>query len=158
MRAHFKAYKNKQIENAAKVNESSKIQDALKIAEIVALNDTLDLIVLEISVRKQVGASSDNITEKVEITNLKDYVRKNAHGLYEIQLDTSQLLTIGSNSAVKNIDNIFTSYKFTLNKYLVHKKAFDECMKTYNCYKNFGSEAAIRNAIHTNIWTNKTTS
>ena len=49
---------------------------------------------------KQEGASALNISEIIEIRNLKDFVYKNDHGLYEIKLDTSRLLTIGSNSAV----------------------------------------------------------
>ena len=107
---------------------------------------------------KQDGASALNISEIIEIRNLKDYVYQNGHGLYEIKLDTSRLLTIGSNSAVKKFDNVFTSHKFTLNKYNIYKKSFLECMKEYKCHKNFDNEAAIRNAIHTNIWTNKSTS
>ena len=97
---------------------------------------------------KQEGASALNISEIIEIRNLKDFVYKNDHGLYEIKLDTSRLLTIGSNSAVQNLDNVFTSFKFTLNKYNIYKKSFLECMKDYYCHKNFDNEAAIRNAIH----------
>lgn len=68
-----------------------------------------------------------------------------------------RLLAVGSTSAVENLDTVFTSFKFTLNKYMVYKKSFEECKKTYNCHKHFVTEATIRNAIHNNIWTNKTT-
>ena len=44
---------------------------AANVAEIEALNKTLDNMELTISVRKKEGASSQNITEDVKITNLK---------------------------------------------------------------------------------------
>lgn len=84
MRAVFKSFKDKILENAANLNGSDEIEHAVKHAELVALNSTLDDIILEISVRKQEGAASKNITEKIKIFNLKDYLFKNAHGLYEI--------------------------------------------------------------------------
>ena len=76
--------------------KSGMSESKLKQLEYKALNDTLDDMILEISAKTRDGASSNNITEKIEITNLKDYVYKNPHGLYEIKLDTSRLLLVGS--------------------------------------------------------------
>ena len=82
---------------------------------------------------------------------------RNAHGLYEIQLDTSRLLMIGSTSAVQNIDNVYTSFNLTLNKYKIYEKAYKKCLEVYACHQVFRDEATIRNAIHNNIWTNEST-
>ena len=53
MRSIFKSYKDKQIKNAANLNGSAAvIENTIKQAELLALNNTLDDIVLEISVQK----------------------------------------------------------------------------------------------------------
>ena len=65
MRAVFKLFKDKIIENAANLNGSDEIEHAVKHAELVALNNTLDDIILEITVKKQEGAAAKNISEKI---------------------------------------------------------------------------------------------
>ena len=85
MRELFRTFKIKQLNDSA--NDKS-VEETTKKLEIRALNSTLDDIVLEISVQKQEGASSQNISEVIRVENLKEFVTKNAHGLYEIKLDT----------------------------------------------------------------------
>lgn len=67
------------------------------------------------------------------------------------------MLLVGSTSAVQNIDNVYTSFNLTLNKYKIYEKAYKKCLETYACHQLFQNEATIRNAIHNNIWTNTST-
>ena len=62
---------------------------------------------------------------------------------------------LGSISSVQDKPTVFTSYKFTLNKYKIYEEAFKECLATYICSQNFVDEAKIRNDIHNNIWNNQ---
>ena len=91
------------------------------------------------------------------INNLKDYVKRNKQGLFEILFDTSKLLMIGSFSSVSNSSTVYTSYQLNYKMHRIYKDAFELCLKTHACSQTFVNEAKVRNDIHNEIWTNTST-
>ena len=112
---------------------------------------------LEISILQKEGAYARNITEKIVIKDLKEWVHKNSQGQYEILFDTERLLTIGSMNAVGNSTVVYTQYSVSFNQYKIYEEAFNTCLAEYNCSQNLIDEAKIRNDIHKNIWSNTST-
>ena len=67
------------------------------------------------------------------VYNLKDHVHKNSQEQYEILLNTENLLMVGSGNSVKNVPNLYTTYKITLNKYKIYEDSYKLCLKSYAC-------------------------
>ena len=130
MRGIYKNYSSKIEEQAS---EFKDISDLAKNLELEALNSTLDKLQLVISIENKVGATTENITDKFVVDNLKELVKKNKQGLYEIIFDTSKVLMIGSMSSVTNSSTVITAYSLNYNKNRVYREAFRACQKHYNC-------------------------
>ena len=58
----------------------SEIGDKSAQLEIEALNSTLEMMQVEFSVLKKEGAFARNISEKILIKDLKEWVHKNSQG------------------------------------------------------------------------------
>lgn len=123
------------------------------------LNMTLDKIMLAINIQKKVGIHSENQTEQIIVTDLKNYVKINKYGLAEIALDTSDLQVWGSDDTIDQMDVIYTDYTFSINQNKLYEQAFQSCLRDARCTgDDYDSEEKIQSAMYKVIWENATAS
>ena len=79
------------------------------------------------------------------MTNLKELVKENSHGLKEVKFDLNNLLMQGSNEFVEPMEVLYTTYSLSIDFSRIYKDIYDEVIKNSDFTKNYPGNAEIIN-------------